>query len=40
MTVALGEADMPMIRTRRISAVARGDRRPRTFYALAAGLKN
>ena len=36
MTVALGEADMPMIRTRRISAVARGDRRPWTFYALAA----
>jgi len=35
MTVALGEADMPMTRTRRISAVARGDRRPWTFYALA-----
>ena len=36
MTVALGEADMPMTRTRRISAVARGDGRPWTFYALAA----
>jgi putative spermidine/putrescine transport system permease protein len=35
MTVALDETDMPMIRTRRIAAVARGDRRPWTFYALA-----
>jgi putative spermidine/putrescine transport system permease protein len=35
MTVALGETDMPMIRTRRIRAVAGGDRRPWTFYALA-----
>ncbi len=35
VTVALGETDMPMIRTRRISAVARADRRPWTFYALA-----
>ena len=36
MTVALGEADMAMVRTRRVRAVARGNRRPWTFYALAA----
>jgi putative spermidine/putrescine transport system permease protein len=36
MTVALGEADMAMVRTRRVPAVARGSRRPWTFYALAA----
>ena len=36
MTITLGEADMPMIRPRRISTVARGDRRPWTFYALSA----
>src|SRR4051794_7230240 len=36
MTVALGEADMTMVRTRRVRAVARGNRRPWTFYALAA----
>ena len=35
MTVVLGETDMPMIRTRRIPAVTRADRRPWTFYALA-----
>jgi len=35
VTVVLGETDMPMIRTRRIPAVTRADRRPWTFYALA-----
>ena len=36
MTVALGKADMAMVRTRRVRAVARGNRSPWTFYALAA----
>jgi len=36
MTVALGETEVPMVRYRRIPAVARGDRRPWTFYVLAA----